>query len=71
MRFTGKVNWFNDDRGFGFITPDDGTTDCFVHYSAIEPADADGYRTLANGAAVEFEIVQRDKGRAAEAVRVV
>ena len=66
MRVTGKVKWFNDAKGFGFITPDNGQKDCFVHYSAIQ---GNGFKTLAEGDAVEFEIVERQKGPAAENVK--
>jgi len=59
------VKWFNDSKGFGFITPDDGSKDCFVHHSAIK---GDGFRTLTEGQAVEFEVVQGPKGPAAENV---
>jgi len=64
-RSTGKVKWFNDQKGFGFITPDNGEKDCFVHHSAIQTA---GFRSLAEGDAVEFDVVQGQKGPAAENV---
>jgi len=56
---TGKVKWFNESKGFGFIEPDGGGRDVFVHFSAIQ---GDGYKTLSEGQPVEFEIVQGDKG---------
>ncbi|HEU0015571.1 MAG TPA: cold-shock protein [Longimicrobium sp.] len=65
MRTTGTVKWFNDSKGFGFITPEDGSKDCFVHHSAIQ---SQGFRTLAEGQRVEFEVVQGQKGPAAENV---
>ncbi len=65
MRTTGTVKWFNDAKGFGFITPEDGSKDCFVHHSAIQ---AQGFRTLAEGERVEFDRVEGQKGPAAENV---
>jgi CspA family cold shock protein len=65
MRTTGTVKWFNDAKGFGFITPENGAKDCFVHHSAIQ---ADGYKSLAEGERVEFDTVQGAKGPAAENV---
>lgn len=65
MRTTGKVKWFNDAKGFGFITPEDGQKDLFVHHSAIQ---ADGFRSLAEGDRVEFDVVQGAKGPAAQNV---
>ncbi len=63
---TGQVKWFNAVKGYGFITPDDGSTDVFVHHSAIE---IKGYRTLAEGEKVEFESEKGPKGMAASRVR--
>ena len=56
---TGTVKWFSDEKGFGFITPDDSGKDLFVHHSAII---ADGYRSLAEGARVSYEAEAGDKG---------
>jgi len=65
MRTTGTVKWFNDAKGFGFITPENGQKDCFVHHSAIQGS---GFKRLAEGERVEFDIVQGAKGPAAENV---
>ncbi len=65
MRSSGTVKWFNDSKGFGFITPEDGSRDCFVHHSAIQ---TDGFRSLAEGEKVEFDMVEGQKGPAAENV---
>ncbi|HZO98527.1 MAG TPA: cold-shock protein [Gaiellaceae bacterium] len=65
---TGTVKWFNDAKGFGFITPSDGSKDVFVHFSAVS---GDGFKTLAEGAEVEFEIVDGAKGPQAQDVRAV
>ena len=67
-RTIGTVKWFNDAKGFGFITPENGDKDCFVHHTAIK---ADGFRSLAEGERVEFDIVQGAKGPAAENVTKV
>ncbi|MDH4248384.1 MAG: cold shock domain-containing protein [Deltaproteobacteria bacterium] len=64
----GKVKWFNEGKGFGFITPDDGGKDLFCHQSEIQ---MDGFRTLSEGQAVEFSVEQGPKGPAAKAVRPV
>jgi CspA family cold shock protein len=68
MAVTGTVKWFNDSKGFGFLTRDDGEKDVFVHHSAIQ---GQGYRSLAEGQRVEFDVVQGQKGPAAENVVAV
>ena len=64
----GTVKWFNADKGYGFIAPDDGTADVFVHHSAIE---ADGYRSLQENQRVEFDVTRGAKGPQAEHVRPI
>ncbi|MEZ5330901.1 MAG: cold-shock protein [Thermoanaerobaculia bacterium] len=65
MSTTGIVKWFNDAKGFGFITPEDGSKDCFVHHTAIQGT---GFKTLSEGDRVQFEVVQGEKGPAARNV---
>jgi CspA family cold shock protein len=65
---SGTVKWFNDDKGYGFITPDDGGKDLFVHFSAIQ---ADGFRTLPEGAKVNYEAEQGPKGPNAANVTIL
>ncbi|GAB3089502.1 hypothetical protein GCM10027186_58650 [Micromonospora schwarzwaldensis] len=62
----GTVKWFNADKGFGFITPDDGGADVFAHFSAIQTS---GYRSLDENQRVEFEVTQGQKGPQAENIR--
>jgi CspA family cold shock protein len=64
----GKVKWFNDQKGYGFITPDGGGRDLFVHHTAIQ---AEGFRTLSEGQAVEFEVQEDVKGPRATNVKPV
>ena len=64
----GKVKWFNDQKGYGFIAKDDGSSDVFVHFSSVQ---GDGYKSLAEGDNVEFEVTGSDKGeKAANVVKV-
>ena len=65
---TGTVKWFNDDKGYGFVTPDDGSKDVFVHHSAIV---GEGFKSLAEGAKVEYGVEQGPKGPQAQSVSVV
>jgi CspA family cold shock protein len=65
---TGTVKWFNDAKGFGFIIQDGGGEDVFCHYSAIQ---ADGFRTVAEGQKVEFEVKKGPKGLQASNVRII
>jgi CspA family cold shock protein len=65
---TGMVKWFSDQKGYGFITPDDGGKDLFVHHTAIA---GNGFRTLSEGAKVSYETEQGPKGPSAANVRLV
>jgi CspA family cold shock protein len=65
---SGVVKWFNATKGFGFISPDDGTPDVFVHFSAIQ---GNGYRELAEGQRVEFDTTQGPKGAQASNVKAI
>ncbi|HUL91266.1 MAG TPA: cold-shock protein [Burkholderiales bacterium] len=64
----GTVKWFNDAKGFGFITPEDGSKDLFAHHTEIQ---MDGFKSLKEGQAVEFEVTQGPKGPAASRIRAV
>ncbi len=65
MRTKGTVKWFNDSKGFGFITREDGGKDCFVHHTAISGS---GFKSLREGQKVEFDVVEGQKGPAAQNV---
>jgi CspA family cold shock protein len=65
MRTAGTVKWFSDQKGFGFITPEGGAKDCFVHHSAIQ---ADGFKSLSEGDRVEFDMIEEPKGPKAQNV---
>ena len=65
---TGKVKWFNQEKGFGFITNDEDGKDIFVHFSSI---NAEGFKTLQEGQTVEFDVVEGDRGPQATNVTVI
>jgi cold shock protein len=65
-RCRGKVKWFNDGKGYGFITPDEGDVDLFAHFSTIQ---SDGFKSLAEGDTVSFEVVEGPKGKQASNIR--
>ena len=65
---TGTVKWFNDAKGFGFITPDDGGEDLFAHFSAIVMS---GFKTLQEGQKIKFDVIQGPKGKQASNIQVV
>lgn len=65
---TGKVKWFNNAKGFGFIQPDDGSEDVFAHFSAIR---IEGYKTLKENQKVSFEVVSGNKGKQANNIQVI
>ena len=68
MKEQGRVKWFRTDKGYGFITPDTGTPDLFVHYSGIE---GEGFKTLENADRVAFERAEGEKGEQAVAVDIL
>ena len=65
---TGTVKWFSDEKGYGFITPEDGSKDLFVHFSGIA---GDGFKSLSEGSRVEFEATEGQKGPQATNVRLI
>jgi CspA family cold shock protein len=65
---TGTVKWFNDDKGFGFIAPEDGSKDVFAHHTEIQ---SEGFRSLAEGERVEFEVEPGDKGPKAVQIKKI
>ena len=65
---TGTVEWFNDTKGFGFVSPDDGGDDLFAHFSEIQ---ADGFKTLQDGQKVSFDVTQGKKGLQASNIKVL
>ncbi len=65
---TGTVKWFSNEKGYGFITPEDGSKDVFVHFSGIE---GDGYKSLNEGQRVEYTVTQGQKGPQATGVRPI
>ena len=65
---TGKVKWFNDQKGYGFISKDDGSGDVFAHFAEIK---AEGFKSLAEGEAVEFEVTESEKGPRAANIRKI
>ena len=65
---TGTVKWFNAEKGFGFIAPEDGSDDVFAHFSGI---NSDGYRSLDEGAKVEFDVTNGDRGLQATNITVL
>jgi cold shock protein len=67
-KISGQIKWFNESKGFGFITPADGSKDIFVHFSQIQ---GNGFRTLVEGQRVEFEIQEGQKGTSAVNVTII
>ena len=68
---TGIVKWFNDSKGFGFVTPDGGGEDLFAHFSAINVNNGSGYRTLKEGQRVTFDITEGQKGKQASNIQSI